>query len=260
MAKQTYTAGQVLTASQMSALQANDYNQTVSTKTTSYTLVAGDVGTRIVMNSATDTTITVNTSLFSAGDTLDIQNIGTGRCTVTAGTCTVTTSGSLSLNQWSSGKLYFTSASASVFIAGSVVGEWTSYTPVLTASTTNPTLGTGSTVIGSYVQIKNVVIYRFYIGFGTSGVNAGSGFYYVSLPVTASQFGNFFSASSGQTAFYDSSANSIYFANAWMDTSARISIIYQQTFNGPMLNVTNSVPVTAAANDVISGYMIYQAA
>jgi hypothetical protein len=158
--------------------------------------------------------------------------------------------------------LYDGSAWVSAINAASLngVGSWTSYTPVLTASTTNPTLGTGSTVIGSYAQIKNVVIYRFYIGFGTSGVNAGSGFYYVSLPVAANQFGNFFTASSGQTAFYDSSGNAIYFANAWMDTSTRISIIFQQSFNGAMANMTNSVPATAAANDVISGYMIYEAA
>ena len=154
------------------------------------------------------------------------------------------------------------------FVAGDVltaadmngIGEWTSYTPVLTASTTNPTLGTGSTVIGSYARIQDLIIYRFYIGFGSSGVNAGSGFYYVSLPVTANQFGNFFTASSGQTAFYDSSGNAIYFANSWMDTSTRISIIFQQSFNGAMANMTNSVPAIAAANDVISGYMIYRAA
>ena len=64
MAIQTFTAGQVLTAAQMNSLQANDYNQTVSTKTDSYTLVAADKGTRVVMNKATATTITVNDSLF----------------------------------------------------------------------------------------------------------------------------------------------------------------------------------------------------
>jgi len=35
MAKQDFTAGQVLTAAQMDSLQANDYNWTVSTKTDS---------------------------------------------------------------------------------------------------------------------------------------------------------------------------------------------------------------------------------
>lgn len=98
-------------------------NLTVSTKTASYTLVAADRNTRVVMNSASATTITVNTSLFSAGDVVWIHNIGAGVCTVTAGTATVTTSGSLALAQWGGGTLYFTSASASIFFpAGGAVG------------------------------------------------------------------------------------------------------------------------------------------
>jgi hypothetical protein len=125
MALQTFTAGQVLTAAQVTALQANDYNQTVSTKTDSYTLVAADKGTRVVMNKATATTITVNTSLFSAGDTLWIHNIGAGVCTITAGTATVSTSGSLALSQNAGGTLYFTSAGVAIFFpsaAGSAQG------------------------------------------------------------------------------------------------------------------------------------------
>lgn len=115
MAIQDFTALQILTASQMDTLQANDYNWTVSTKTDSYTLTAADKGTRVVMNAATAKTITVDTSIFEAGDTLQIINIGAGTCTVTAGTATVTTSGSLALAQWGGGTLYFTSASASIF-------------------------------------------------------------------------------------------------------------------------------------------------
>ncbi len=42
MAIQTFVADTILTAAQMNALQGNDYNQTVSTKTASYTLVAAD--------------------------------------------------------------------------------------------------------------------------------------------------------------------------------------------------------------------------
>ncbi len=124
MAKQTFTTGQVLSAAQVNALQANDYNTTVSTKTASYVLVAGDVGTTIVQNVATANTVTVNTGLFAAGDTLRIQNIGAGIATVTAGTATVNTANSLALPQWGSGILYFTSASAAIFFpsAGAVTG------------------------------------------------------------------------------------------------------------------------------------------
>lgn len=120
MAIQTFVADTILTAAQMNALQGNDYNQTVSTKTASYTLVAADKGTKIVMNSASATTITVNTSLFSAGDNLTILNISSGVCTVTAGTATVSTTGSLALAQNGGGTLYFTSAGVSVFQANGV--------------------------------------------------------------------------------------------------------------------------------------------
>ena len=115
MAKQTFTTGQVLTAAQMTALQTNDYNQTVSAKTASYTLQAADAGTHITMNLGSATTITVNTALFTAGDTLRITNIGAGTCTITAGTATVTSAGLLALTQWASGILYFTTASAAIF-------------------------------------------------------------------------------------------------------------------------------------------------
>jgi hypothetical protein len=122
MAIQDFTFQQELTSAQMDTLQANDYNWTVSTKTGSYTLVAADKGTRIAMNSASATTITVNTSLFNAGDTLFIQNIGAGTCTITAGTATVTTAGSLALAQWGGGTLYFTSASAAIFFPSGGIG------------------------------------------------------------------------------------------------------------------------------------------
>lgn len=115
MAKQSFVTGQVLTAQQVNDLQTNDFNQTVSAKTASYTLVAADKGTRITMSSTSATTITVNTGLFVAGDTLFIQNLNTGVCTITAGTATVDTSASLALAQHEGGTLYFTSAGVSTF-------------------------------------------------------------------------------------------------------------------------------------------------
>jgi len=127
MAKQTYTTGQVLTAAQMTTLQANDYNQTVSAKTANYTLVAADAGTRITMSNASTTTITVNTGVFTAGDTLIITNIGAGVTTITAGTATVSTSASLALNQYDSGTLYFSSTGAAIW-TGANIGDITAVT------------------------------------------------------------------------------------------------------------------------------------
>jgi len=168
MALQTFTAGQVLTAAQVTALQANDYNQTVSTKTTDYVLVAADKGTRVVMNSASAQTITVNTNLFSAGDTLFIQNIGAGICTITAGTATVSTAGSLALPQNAGGTLYFTSAGVSIFF------------PTVAVSGSQGLTLVKSQVIGTTVATVNVTgafnasyeNYKLLISGGVSSTNA----------------------------------------------------------------------------------------
>ena len=118
MAKQSFTTGQVLTASQMLSLQQTAMGGGSTTaKVASYSLLAADAGTVVQMNSASATTITVNTALFAAGDTVQIQNVGAGVCTVTAGTATVSTSATLALKQYDAGSLYFNSASAAIFFA-----------------------------------------------------------------------------------------------------------------------------------------------
>lgn len=115
MAKQTFTVGQVLTAAQLTSLQQTAMGGgAASAKTASYTLVAADAGTAISMTSTSATTITVNTGLFAAGDTVLITNLGSGACVVTAGTATVNTAGSLSLAQYEAGLLHFVSASSAV--------------------------------------------------------------------------------------------------------------------------------------------------
>jgi hypothetical protein len=111
-----FTTGQVLTAAQMTSLQATAMGGgAASTKTASYSLLSTDAGTTVAMNAAGATTITVDTGLFAAGDTVFIQNVGAGVCTITAGTATVDTAGALALPQYDAGILYFTSASAAIF-------------------------------------------------------------------------------------------------------------------------------------------------
>lgn len=136
MAKQTFTTGQVLTAAQMTSLQQTAMlGGAASAKTASYTLVAADAGTAISMNSASATTITVNTALFAAGDTVQITNLGAGVCTITAGTATVNSSASLALAQYESGTLDFTSTSAAIFIKGAGASASSSGLTLLTNAT-----------------------------------------------------------------------------------------------------------------------------
>jgi hypothetical protein len=148
MAKQTFTTGQVLTAAQMTSLQETAMGGGPATaKTASYVLVAGDAGTTVAMNAAGATTITVNTGLFAAGDTVFIQNLGAGACTVTAGTATVATAGSLILPQNDAGILYFTATGAAIFydyIQAGAVSPLTTKGDLYTFSTSDARLGVGA--------------------------------------------------------------------------------------------------------------------
>ena len=148
MSKQTFTIGQVLTAAQMTSLQETAMGGGPATaKTASYVLVAADAGTTVAMNAAGSTTITVNTGLFAAGDTVFIQNLGAGACTVTAGTATVATAGSLILPQNDAGILYFTATGAAIFydyIQAGAVSPLTTKGDLYTFSTSDARLGVGA--------------------------------------------------------------------------------------------------------------------
>jgi len=146
MAKQTFTTGQVLTAAQMTNLQQTAMlGGDANARTASYVLVAGDAGNAVTMSSTSATTITVNTGIFAAGDIVTIVNINSGVCTITAGTATVTTSGSLALSQNQGGILCFTSASAAIFLqfatpaSGDIEGITTGANSGLTGGVTSGT-------------------------------------------------------------------------------------------------------------------------
>lgn len=122
MAKQTFTAGQVLTAAQQNTLQTNDYNWTKTTKTANYTLVAADAGTIIFCNSATAFTIILPPSVFADGDEINIYNQGTGVVTLTpsAGASLAKSGNSASttvtLNQFSGGIIRWTSVTGAAWL------------------------------------------------------------------------------------------------------------------------------------------------
>ena len=181
MALTTFVSGQILTAAQMNAVQANDYNQTVTTKTADYVLVAADKGTRIVMNSGSATTITVNTSLFSAGDTLFLQNIGAGVCTVTAGTATVSSAGPLAIPQNGSGLLYFTSAGVSIFYPSAVTATAGALT-LISATTI------GTTVSSVTVSNAFSATYDNYLITVSGGVGSGDVSFVMTLGSTTANY------------------------------------------------------------------------
>lgn len=134
------------------------------------------------------------------------------------------------------------------------------YTPALTAVTTNPTLGSGSSVAGDYVQIGKLVIAWVRIQFGTSGTNAGSGTYRVSTPVVMSTAQANRRVGSG--VFFDASTFAVANIQVTQDgTNDRVTFVYPTSWpQGLILNVAHNQPWAWAASDEVQFQMIYLAA
>jgi hypothetical protein len=137
---------------------------------------------------------------------------------------------------------------------------WRAYTPVLTASTTDPTLGSGATRKGRWIRLGNLIIYTFYIQFGTSGTNAGSGTYRVSLP-TPYHLGLYTSTqwALGSIKLNESGAGG-FTAVAQPRSTTENTDVTMFTSGSAGAAVTASVPWAWAASDAISGTLTYMAA
>lgn len=133
----------------------------------------------------------------------------------------------------------------------SIGAAWETWTPVLTASVTNPTLGTGSSQTGRWAQIQKIVTGQGKIKFGTAGTANGSGTYFVSLP-TAAQ-----AATGGPcgTVFIFDGTVTTRVGVLIMSTTTTCSIRY----DGGTL-VTNLLPWTWGTDDEINYQFTYEAA
>jgi hypothetical protein len=170
--KQTFSSGQTLLASEMNTLQANDYNWTVSEKSTDYQLAAADKGTRVVMNAGTATTITVPNSTFDAGDTVWLHSIGSGTVSVAAGTgITLNTAASTALAQWEGGSLYFTSSSSAIFFRG---GGGVSYGAATGGSSSSITVGGESYTLLTFTSSGTLTVTKAGV-FDVMLIGAGGG-------------------------------------------------------------------------------------
>lgn len=128
---------------------------------------------------------------------------------------------------------------------------WEDWTPTLTALTTNPTLGTGSTANGRFMRVGGLVVAEARIAFGTSGTAAGSGGYRVSLPVDAAR-----ATALGSGFLSDSSTGNIRVCSvvrAALNVSAARLLVTDA-------EVTNAAPWAWAASDTITVNFMYEAA
>ena len=127
------------------------------------------------------------------------------------------------------------------------------YTPTLTAATTNPTLGTGSVSNGWWnYEPGPAISLNFFIKFGSSGLNPGSGTYSVSLPggITSSNVYGTGHVAVGSIQIADSSSGAFQPGSVFVSAS---STTLGLVGTAP---VSNSSPWTWAAGDYLSGSAI----
>ena len=129
---------------------------------------------------------------------------------------------------------------------------WTSYTPTLTASTTNPT---GWTQTGYYMQVGKLVVAKFVVTAGAS-FTAGSGTYQIRLPVNAN-----LTVGDLEVCFLriNWSGGSGY-GHAYLVTGqpTYIRMGYRSSLTA-LANITNAAPGTWASGSFIRGTIVYEA-
>lgn len=142
--------------------------------------------------------------------------------------------------------------SAWEYFAGSRV----TVTPTLSASTTPPTMGTGATRNAWYAYLPGPSIhYVFFIRFGTSGTNQGSGNYTVSLPVTANAaLGVNGAPAFGSCVVADASAGTFRIGTTYIDQTD-LSTVRAIVESSVVLG--SGSPWAWAASDYVAGSITY---
>ena len=133
---------------------------------------------------------------------------------------------------------------------------WTSYTPTLTASTTNPTNWTQT---GYYMQAGKLVHVKGALTAGAS-MTAGSGAYRIALPVNANTTLPDVKMS-GSVWLYDSSTgNAASHYIVYGAAAGYVQLVGAGGAAGGLTVVSNSAPWTWAASDLIQFAFTYEAA
>lgn len=135
---------------------------------------------------------------------------------------------------------------------------WTSYTPTLTASTTNPTNWTQT---GYYCRVGKLVIAKFKIT-ASATRTVGSGTYYIALPVNANT--NIDYAELGTCNIFLTTGSVGHKGHLQLDgTNQRARIEYVSAYpTGTVANVTHNTPFAWDTNSdtAIRGTLLYEAA
>ena len=138
------------------------------------------------------------------------------------------------------------------------ISPWTTYTPILTATNTNPTLGDGSAT-GRYMVVGATIFGEIRIIAGVTGFNRGSGTYRISLP-TAGVFENFQPV--GQVVMRDEGPGTNFFGTAiFNNNDGTVIELYMHSQVSQFdegVAVTDSVPFVFSSNDKILVQFTYE--
>ncbi len=145
---------------------------------------------------------------------------------------------------------------ASASLASTAPYVWQSWSPTLEASSTNPTIGNGTT-IGRYIQYGSgegsFVVCHYYFEFGSTS-NAGSGAWRVAPPITPI-YGSYDAGgvSLGTTALYDTSASRHYSGGIRILTTPYFEFLAET-----ITQITHSSPFSRATGDRFGFTAIYE--
>ena len=136
---------------------------------------------------------------------------------------------------------------------------WTAFTPALEASTTNPTLGSGSSAVGRYWVVGSATagglcVAQVKITFGSSGVNEGSGNYRIAdLPFDI-VVGSYTGVPVGTGYVEDSGASARWLASPVIGAAGYVELALN---NEAARSVRHNVPFTFAASDFIAAQFTF---
>jgi len=126
------------------------------------------------------------------------------------------------------------------------------YTPVWTATTTNPILNNGS-LSGNYFRIQNLIIGQIFLVVGST-TNVGAGFYRFTVPFNING-SNVFTAT---CQILDNSAGFVAYIGAGLPTIAGSNNIEFRTHGAGTF--TQAVPIPFGNGDQLRVQFMYQAA
>lgn len=101
-------------------------------------------------------------------------------------------------------------------------GDWLTWTPILTGTTTNPNIGSTASNVGRYQVFGKTVHWNITIISGGTGIATGSGQYELSLPITA-KFSQY--RSIGSTWQYLDSPNIFGTGTAYLTSASKLSAV-----------------------------------